>query len=219
MPDLTADRLELLDRFRAMYVGKQFEASAFDLDGGYLQTTLADDARMPLRFFVEYNNAWWFAVISGVEVPMTSYDPVSDSGAIVLDIDYEGETLRAMQHVHFGDGVINRIRTYASGAFFDRPDPAGLTRPPRQHLLARDRVRPGDLTGRGAGLPPHAARPALRRGPGNRAGGGPDRGEPRGPRHSTGPTGNLTCGIAMEPPIGIEPMTYSLRVNRSGRLS
>jgi hypothetical protein len=123
MPDLTADRLELLDRFRSMYVGKHFEASAFDLDGGYLQTTLADDARMPLRFFVEYNNAWWFAVISGVDVPMTSYDPASDSGAIVLDVDYEGETLRAMQHVHFGDGVINRIRTYASGAFFDRPTP------------------------------------------------------------------------------------------------
>ena len=29
----------------------------------------------------------------------------------------------------------------------------------------------------------------------------------------------LTCGDAVEPPIGIEPMTYSLRVNRSSRLS
>jgi len=26
-------------------------------------------------------------------------------------------------------------------------------------------------------------------------------------------------GAWVEPPIGIEPMTYSLRVNRSGRLS
>jgi len=25
--------------------------------------------------------------------------------------------------------------------------------------------------------------------------------------------------VLVEPPIGIEPMTYSLRVNRSGRLS
>ena len=88
---------------------------------GGRHTTLADDARMPLRFVVEYNNAWWFAVVSGVEVPTISYDPSSDSGAIVLDIDDDGETLRAMQHVHFAAGVINRIRTYASGAFFDRP--------------------------------------------------------------------------------------------------
>jgi len=29
----------------------------------------------------------------------------------------------------------------------------------------------------------------------------------------------LVLGVLVEPPIGIEPMTYSLRVNRSGRLS
>jgi len=29
----------------------------------------------------------------------------------------------------------------------------------------------------------------------------------------------LVLGAWVEPPIGIEPMTYSLRVNRSGRLS
>ncbi|MDO8187587.1 hypothetical protein Q5424_14650 [Conexibacter sp. JD483] len=32
--------------------------------------------------------------------------------------DYAGETLRAMQHVHFGADRINRIRTYASNTFF-----------------------------------------------------------------------------------------------------
>ena len=29
----------------------------------------------------------------------------------------------------------------------------------------------------------------------------------------------LTWGLCLEPPVGIEPTTYSLRVNRSGRLS
>jgi hypothetical protein len=31
--------------------------------------------------------------------------------------------------------------------------------------------------------------------------------------------GGLTSDAALEPPKGIEPLTYSLRVNRSGRLS
>jgi hypothetical protein len=66
---LAATRRELLLRFRAMYQAKLFELYLFDLDDGYLQTTLSDEDRMPLRFFVEYNNAWWFAIISGVSVP------------------------------------------------------------------------------------------------------------------------------------------------------
>lgn len=123
MPDNVSERVALLNRFRQMYASCQFEPDLFDLDGGYLQTTLADDNRMPLRFFVEYNNAWWFAIISGVSVPMVAYDPASDSGSIVLDIDYDGETLQAMQHVHFGSGVITRIQTYASSSFFNRPQP------------------------------------------------------------------------------------------------
>ena len=106
-----------------MYTGRHFDLDLFDIDSGYLQTTLADDDRMPLRFFVEYNNAWWFAIISGVSVPMIAYDSNSDSGSIVLDIDYEGDLLQAMQHVHFGDGVINRIQTYSSSTFFSRPRP------------------------------------------------------------------------------------------------
>lgn len=123
MPDITADRLDLLARFRDMYTNRHFEPDLFDLQGGYLQTTLADDERMPLRFFVEYNNAWWFAIISGVTVPMIAYDPASDSGSIVLEIDYEGDILQAMQRVHFGKGLIHRIQTYASSSFFSRPRP------------------------------------------------------------------------------------------------
>ncbi len=123
MPGIADERLALLARFRDMYEACHFEPDLFDLDGGYLQTTLADDDRMPLRFFVEYNNAWWFAIITGVTVPMIAYDPASGTGAIVLDIHYEGDLLQAMQRVHFGDGVITRLQTYASSSFFGRPRP------------------------------------------------------------------------------------------------
>jgi hypothetical protein len=78
---------------------------------------------MPLRFFVEYNNAWWFEIISSVEVPTSADDPVSDSGFIVVDISYDGALLRAAQHVRFGGDRIQRIRTYASSAFFLTPTP------------------------------------------------------------------------------------------------
>ncbi|CAM3849095.1 hypothetical protein [Smaragdicoccus niigatensis] len=118
MTDLANDRLELLARFRTMYEQCHFDLDLFDVDGGHLQTTLSDDAKMPLRFFVEYNNVWWFAIITGVTVPSIGYDAETDTGSIVLDIHYEGDLLRAMQHVHFGDGVIDKIRTYASSSFF-----------------------------------------------------------------------------------------------------
>jgi hypothetical protein len=117
------DRRQLLDRFRKMYEAKHFDFELFDLDHGYLQTTLSDDDQMPLRFFVEYNNAWWFAIISRLSVPAIAYDEESDSGSIVLDISYGDDILRAMQHVHFGENVINRLRTYASPVFFTRPNP------------------------------------------------------------------------------------------------
>ena len=48
-------------------------------------------------------------------------------------------------------------------------------------------------------------------------------GTARPPRQRKGPLDRsrmgLTCAEALEPPKGIEPLTYSLRVNRSGRLS
>lgn len=119
----SAERQAQMERFAAMYRARHFDADGFDLDGGYLQTTLSDDARMPLRFFVEYNNVWWFEIVTAVEVPTAAYDPASDSGFIVLDIYYGDDVLRAAQHVHFDGGVIARIRTYASGAFFLTPRP------------------------------------------------------------------------------------------------
>lgn len=116
MPDIAADRLALLARFREMYTNCHFPARLIELDSGYLQTTLADDDRMSLRFFVDDNNAWWFAIISGVSVRMITYDPQSDSGSIVLDIDYDVGILQAMQLVHFGDSLINRISDFTSGS-------------------------------------------------------------------------------------------------------
>jgi hypothetical protein len=116
-------RLTLLRAFAQSYRDRHFDPAHYDLAGGFLQTTLSDDSRMPLTFFVEYNNAWWFEIVTAVEVPAVGYDADSDTGFIVLDIRYDTDTLRAMQHVHFGDAVINRIRTYASNTFFTLPRP------------------------------------------------------------------------------------------------
>lgn len=121
--DLTRVRASAMEQFAAMYRACHFDADLFDLDGGYLQTTLSDDARMPLRFFVEYNNAWWFEIVTAVEVPTAAYDPSSRSGFIVLDIFYGDEILRAAQHVSFDGERISRIRTYASPTFFSTPTP------------------------------------------------------------------------------------------------
>src|ERR1700722_19942761 len=123
MPEFARSRLEILGQFREMYQARHFGSHLFDCADGYLQTTLSDDDHMPLRFFVEYNNAWWFEIISGVTVPSIAYDEESDAGSIVLDISYGDDTLRAMQHIRFGDQQINKIRTYASPVFFSRPNP------------------------------------------------------------------------------------------------
>ena len=106
-----------------MYRARHFDADAFDLDAGYLQTTLSDDARMPLPFFVEYDDAWWFEIVTAVEVPTAAYDEASESSFIVLDIHYEDALLRAAQHVHFAGDQIEQIRTYASSTFFSTPTP------------------------------------------------------------------------------------------------
>ena len=125
-----AERLALMQAFAQSYRDRHFRPEHFDLAQGYLQTTLSDDSRMPLPFFVEYNNAWWFEIVTAVDVPAVGYDPDSDTGFIVLDIRYDTETLRAMQHVHFGSvgdqggrNMIARIRTYASNTFFGRAHP------------------------------------------------------------------------------------------------
>jgi hypothetical protein len=119
----SAARFEMLRRFRDMYRNCHFDIDLFDADDGYLQTTLADADRMSLRFFVEYNNAWWFAIISSVDVPSISYDAETDTGSIVLDIRYRDEHLLAMQHIHFSDHRIVRLQTYASNSFFAKGSP------------------------------------------------------------------------------------------------
>lgn len=119
----TRARLDLLRRFRAMYSNRRFELDLFAIPNGFLQTTLSDDDRMPLRFFVEYNNAWWFAIIDGVDVPSIGYDEETDTGSIVLDIRYGADHLLAMQHVFFAGDQIARLRTYASNSFFMKPNP------------------------------------------------------------------------------------------------
>jgi hypothetical protein len=120
---LTEVRLDILRRFREMYRSCRFKIDLFDPDDGYLQTTLSDEDRMSLRFFVEYNNAWWFAIIDGVDVPSIGYDAETDTGSIVLDIRYGDDHLLAMQHIHFGSDRIVRLRTYASNSFFSRSNP------------------------------------------------------------------------------------------------
>ena len=121
--ELAATRLELLRRFRKMYTDCHFDLDLFDADAGYLQTTLADANRMSLRFFVEYNNVWWFAIIDGVDVPSIGYDAETDTGSIVLDIRYGNEHLLAMQHISFDGNRISRLQTYASNTFFGRDKP------------------------------------------------------------------------------------------------
>ncbi|MBB3773867.1 hypothetical protein FHS55_004512 [Angulomicrobium tetraedrale] len=116
-------RVEILRRFRKMYVDRHFGLDLFAADTGYLKTTLADANRMSLRFFVEYNNVWWFAIIDGVEVPSIGYDAETDTGSIVLDIRYGNEHLLAMQHIGFQGDRISRLQTYASNSFFGKDTP------------------------------------------------------------------------------------------------
>ncbi len=125
VPDggVPATRLAMLRRFRQMYRDRHFDLDLFEADTGYLQTTLADTSRMPLRFFVEYNNAWWFAIIDGVEVPSIGYDAETDTGSIVLDIRYGNDHLAAMQHIGFQGDRISRLQTYASNSFFGKDSP------------------------------------------------------------------------------------------------
>jgi hypothetical protein len=163
-------RISLMRAFAQSYRDRHFLPEHYDLTSGYLQTTLSDDSRMPLEFFLEYNNSWWFEIVTAVQVPSVGYDPDSDSGFIVLDIAYDTDVLRAMQHVHFGDGVINRIRTYASNTFFAGTRPlVQLDRYGNGFWLetattcARRRSRPGSSWRRtpGNGLP-HPTQPPGR---------------------------------------------------------
>lgn len=116
-------RMQLLTEFKKMYEKKQFEPYLFDLNSGYLQTVFSDQDKMPLNFFVEYNNQWWFPIPKEIIVPSISYDDETQSGAIFLDIYYnDKDILRAVQYVKFKSNKIHYIRTYTSPDFFLRND-------------------------------------------------------------------------------------------------
>jgi hypothetical protein len=75
------ERRRVPGSFKAMYDAKRFERDLSDTDVGYLRPTLSNDDRMPLDFFVEYNNRWWFPLLNRVAVPCIGYDPEADTGA------------------------------------------------------------------------------------------------------------------------------------------
>lgn len=116
---------KILQSFKEMYENKHFEKHLFDMSGGYLQTSVSsNEDNMPLNFFVEYNNMWWFSVIEKIVVPVVGYDPENDAGFIALDIYYDQDhILRASQYVKFKEDKISYIRTYASPEFFSGDDP------------------------------------------------------------------------------------------------
>lgn len=118
-------RIKLLDSFKQMYEKKHFSDYLFDLKKGYLQTSAAsNDDKMPMDYFVKYNNAWWFNIIKKVVVPSVAYDPETDTGFIILNIYYgQNNILRAMQYIKFTGNKINYIRTYTSPKFWNSDNP------------------------------------------------------------------------------------------------
>ena len=119
--------LSLMSSFKEMYENKPFEEAFFD-EKGYLQTSVGNNNdKMPLDFFVAYNNMWWFPIIDKVVVPTTGYDPLTKTGFIVLDIYYYTKRiLRAMQFVKFNKNKISYIATYASPTFWSANDDSPL---------------------------------------------------------------------------------------------
>lgn len=112
--------MKILSEFRRMYENKHFEKYLFDIKNGYLQTSISgNENKMPLNFFVEYNNMWWFAIIDKVVVPAIGYDYENNTGFIVLNIYYDKtHILRGTQYITFNGNKINYIRTYGSPTFF-----------------------------------------------------------------------------------------------------
>lgn len=124
--------LEVLSEFGRQYESKHFQENIFDTNAGYLQTDVeGNDDEMPLQFFIDYNNIWWFSLLSRIEVYHTSYSESSSSGCICFDIYYgtredESRVLRATQYVRFSThGMIEYIRTFGSPQFWSsNPHPA-----------------------------------------------------------------------------------------------
>lgn len=115
----------ILEQFKVMYEHKHLDQNLFDISDGYLQTSVSsNEEKMPLDFFCEYNNMWWFSIIDKIVVPSIGYDIDNQAGFIVLDIYYDqNHIFRGIQFVKFKDGKISYIRTYASPEFFTQNDP------------------------------------------------------------------------------------------------
>lgn len=116
-------RMSILRAFKSMYEAKFFKKELFDIEKGFLQTSLSNEDKMPLNFFVEYNNMWWFSIIDKVIVPSIGYDYENDTGFIALEIYYDdSHILRGTQLIKFVGNKINYLRTYASPTFFSEDD-------------------------------------------------------------------------------------------------
>ena len=114
-----------IQALRDAYQAKHFAEDIFDLDVGYLQTSVENnDDRMPLQFFVDYNNIWWFELLHSVEVYHTSIDAETGTGAIAFAITYGDEqtqvdAIHGMQYLRFNEaGKIAYIRTFANPNFW-----------------------------------------------------------------------------------------------------
>ncbi|MEM8957079.1 MAG: hypothetical protein AAGC86_04605 [Pseudomonadota bacterium] len=120
-----------LHALRDAYQAKHFAEDIFDLDRGYLQTSVENnDDRMPLQFFVDYNNIWWFELLHSVEVYHTSIDAETGTGAIAFAVRYGDaqstvDAIHGMQFLRFdAAGRIAYIRTFANPSFWvDNPHP------------------------------------------------------------------------------------------------
>jgi len=114
------------------YEAKHFPEDLFDRDSGYLQTSVENnDDRMPLQFFVDYNNIWWFPLLQKVEVYHSSLDLGSKTGAIAFSVQYGdarsvADIVHGMQFLRFnGVGQISYIRTFANPNFWvENPHPS-----------------------------------------------------------------------------------------------
>lgn len=113
-------RMKLMNEFKSMYEHKHMQKYLFDVKNGYLLTSVGGNSdKMPLNFYIEYSNMWWDSIIDSVNVPSVGYNPKTQTGFIILNIYYDKTHIfRGMEYVKFKGNKINRIRTYASPAFF-----------------------------------------------------------------------------------------------------
>ena len=124
-------RLDTLRSFKDAYQAKHFPEDLFDCAHGYLQTSVENnDDRMPMQYFVDYNNIWWFELLHRVEVYHVSLDDKTGTGSIAFDVVYGDAKVQClpahgMQYVKFDEmDRISYIRTYANPLFWrDTPDP------------------------------------------------------------------------------------------------